>query len=243
MRPSLEIACGSIESALAAQAGGADRVELFQDLAGGGTTPSPGTLAVARDRLRLPLFVLIRPRTGDFVYSEAEVAVMLADIAHARAVGCDGVVLGALQADGCIDVSTCRALVAAAGPLQVTFHRAFDVVRDPSQALETVIALGCQRVLSSGGCATAVQGSSALAARVAQAAGRVSMMAGAGVSADTVAALVAATGCTEVHASASGPRASATPYGAPSLPGLQPDVVETDVRRVMALREALQALA
>lgn len=243
MRPLLEIACGSIESALAAQAGGADRVELFQDLAGGGTTPSPGTLAVARDRLHLPLFVLIRPRTGDFVYSEAEVAVMLADIAHARAIGCDGVVLGALQADGCIDVPTCRALVAAAGPLQVTFHRAFDAVRDQSQALETVIALGCQRVLSSGGCATAMQGASALAALVVQAAGRVSVMAGAGVSADTVAALVAATGCSEVHASASARRIPATRHAAPALPGLQPDVVETDVGRVMALRQALQRLA
>lgn len=241
MRCLLEIACGSIESALAAQDGGADRVELFQDLAGGGTTPSAGTLHVARDRLQIPLFVLIRPRTGDFVFSEAETAVMLADIAHARRLGCDGVVIGALDEEARVDQTLCAMLVAAAGPLQVTFHRAFDAVRDQAEALETVVGLGCQRILSSGARTSALEGAEVLGALRRQAAGRIELLAGAGISADTVAALVQRSGCREVHASATQQRHSPMRWRVPGLLGLQPEVLETHRERVAALRRALDA--
>ncbi len=149
-RRTLEIASNSLASALAAQAGGADRIELFDNLAEGGTTPSFATIAIARERLSIPLFVLVRPRPGDFHYDALETELMLRDIAQCRALGCDGVVIGALDVQGNIDLPLCRELVQAAGPLQVTFHRAFDAARDLPAALEQVIGLGCQRVLTSG---------------------------------------------------------------------------------------------
>lgn len=239
----LEIACGSLGSALAAQAGGADRVELFADLASGGTTPSHGTLAVARDRLHLPLFVLVRPRAGDFLYDPAEVDAMLADIRHCRALGCDGVVLGALTAEAAIDLPVCRELVAAAGDMQVTFHRAFDAVRDAHAALEDVVALGCTRVLSSGGRASALEGADTLAARVAQANGRVGVMAGAGISAATVVEVARRSGCGEFHASASRLHASRMVHRNDTLRGLDNDYLQSDVGEIVALRAALDRLA
>lgn len=235
----LEIACGSLGSALAAQSGGADRVELFADLAGGGTTPSHGTVAVARDRLRLPLFVLVRPRTGDFLYDEPEVDAMLADIRHCRALGCDGVVLGALTAEATIDLPVCRELVAAAGDMQVTFHRAFDAVRDPHAALEDVVTLGCARVLSSGAQASALEGASELARRIAQAKGRIRMMAGAGITSANIVEVAQRSGCVEFHASASRVRASRMVWRNGSLRGLDNDHPQSDVAEIAALRAAL----
>ncbi len=239
----LEIACGSLGSALAAQAGGADRVELFADLAGGGTTPSHGTLAAARDRLHLPLFVLVRPRAGDFLYDEAEVDAMLADIRHCRALGCDGVVLGALTAEAVIDLPVCRELVAAAGDMQVTFHRAFDAVRDAHAALEDVVSLGCSRVLSSGGRASALLGADVLAERVAQANGRIRVMAGAGITAANIVEVVRGSGCGEFHASASRLRASRMNYRNDTLRGLDNDYLQSDVGEIAALRAALNTMA
>lgn len=241
-RVQLEIACGSLRSALAAQAGGADRVELFADPAAGGTTPSHGTLALVRDRVRLPLFVLVRPRGGDFLYDEAEVEAMLADIEHCRRLGCDGLVLGALTADADIDMTVCRALVEAAGGLPVTFHRAFDAARDPRRALEAIIQLGCTRVLSSGGQASAPAGAAALAARVAQSRGRIGVMAGAGVTAANVTGLVRRSGCVQVHASARRMRASSMRWLNASLQGLAPAHPESDVGEIAALRAALDSL-
>jgi len=238
----LEIAAGSLGSALAAQAAGADRVELCEGLASGGTTPSYGTLALARERLRIPLFVLVRPRAGDFLYDARETEVMLRDIEMCVRLGCDGVAIGALLADGGIDLSLCERLVAAAGPLQVTFHRGFDAARDQAQALEQVIALGCQRVLTSGGQATAVEGADRIAALVAQAAGRVTVMPGAGIDAGNVAALATLTGAREWHASAKAPRLSSMGFRRPALQGLAPDWSETDPARVRALRTALDAM-
>ena len=117
----------------------------------GGLTPSHGQIALAREQLRLPLYVLIRPRAGDFLYSDLECEAMQRDIEACAGVGCDGVVLGVLDAEGEVDMPRCRALIAAAGNLGVTFHRAFDLSRDPAQALEDLVALGCERVLTSGG--------------------------------------------------------------------------------------------
>jgi copper homeostasis protein len=240
-RRTLEIASNSVASALAAQQGGADRIELFDNLAEGGTTPSSGSIAVARERLRIPLFVLIRPRPGDFLYDTLETELMLRDIAQCRQLGCDGVVIGALDAEGNIDTALCRELIAAAGPLGITFHRAFDAARDLPEALEHVIALGCQRVLSSGGHASAEAGSAMLASLAAQAGDRISVMAGAGIGPGNIATLATATGCRELHASAKAVRVSGMHHRNPDLRGLDNDWTQTDANTVAALRAALDA--
>ena len=240
-RHTLEVASNSVASALAAQQGGADRIELFDNLAEGGTTPSHGSIAVARERLQIPLFVLIRPRPGDFRYDALETEIMLRDIAQCRQLGCDGVVVGALDAAGDIDVALCRELVAAAGPLGVTFHRAFDAARDLPTALEQVIALGCQRVLSSGGQASAQAGSGMLARLVTQAGDRLSVMAGAGIGPDNITDIATTTGCRELHASAKTVRVSGMRYRNADLRGLDNDWTQTDANTVAALRAALDA--
>lgn len=243
MRRLLEIASDGVGSALAAQAGGADRVELFADLASGGLTPSHAALAVTRDRVRLPLFVLIRPRAGDFLYRDWEAEVMLRDIQHCRALGMDGVVLGALTAAGDVDVALCRELVAAAGDLQVTFHRAFDAARDLPEALEAVIGLGCARVLSSGGRGSAVEGADALADMVQRSAGRIGVIAGAGLAASNIADVALRTGCMELHASAKAVQHSAMHHHNSALTGLALEYAQSDAAQVSALRAALDALA
>ncbi|RTQ49632.1 copper homeostasis protein CutC [Hymenobacter gummosus] len=201
----LEVCAASFASALAAEAGGAHRIELCQNLAQGGITPSYGLIREVRRQLSIPVFVLIRPRPGHFVYSPAERAIMRADIEQCRALGCAGVVLGVLDAAGRVDVAACQELVAAAGPLPVTFHRAFDECPDQAAALEDVIGLGCQRVLTSGGQPTAPAGLPRLAALVRQAAGRVSVMPGAGISPATIRAVLEGSGAREFHSSARGP--------------------------------------
>lgn len=238
--PLLEIAAGSLGSALAAQDGGADRIELCGNLGEGGTTPSHGTIAVARDRLRIPLHVLVRPRAGDFLYDEAEREAMLRDIEACVRLGCDGVVIGALDRDGNVDAATCRELVSAAGALEVTFHRAFDASRDQAAALEAVIALGCERLLTSGGQADALSGVEAIAALVRQAGTRLRIMAGAGVDPGNVRELVARSGVREVHASAKAPRRSAMRHRNVPLPGLDADRIETDPDQVRMLAAALR---
>jgi len=237
-RIALEIAAGSLASALAAQEGGADRVELCENLAEGGCTPSHGTLALARERLRIPLYVLIRPRGGDFVYDPAEREVMLRDIEHCVRLGCDGVVIGALDAHGEVDMATCTALRAAAGTLGTTFHRAIDVAADPARALEAAIALGCDRVLTSGGQDSAPAGAAGIRALVAQAAGRIRIMAGAGIEAANVGELLRHSAADEVHASARAWQRPVHPQRA-AVAGLDAAWLQTNPTRVRALREAL----
>lgn len=239
-RRSLEISANSLGSALAAQAGGADRVELCENLGEGGTTPSYGTLAVARERLRIPLYVLIRPRGGDFLYDDSELAVMRADVEACVRLGCDGVVIGALDADGEVDAATCRELIAAAGSLGVTFHRAFDAARDQGRALEAAIALGCERILTSGGAADAWNGADRIAALVEQAAGRIGLMAGAGVTVQNIVALAQRAAVGELHASAKMPKRSAMRYRNEALAGLSADWEQSDEQRVRALVQALR---
>jgi len=240
-RYTLEIAANSLSSALAAQEGGADRVELCENLGEGGTTPSYGTLALARDRLRIPLYALIRPRAGDFLYGAEEREAMHRDIELCVRLGCDGVVIGALDAHGCIDTAVCRELIAAAGPLGVTFHRAFDATPDAGDALETVIALGCERVLTSGAHASAMEGTSAIAALVRQARGRLSIMAGAGVTVGNIAEISLKTGARELHASCKGAQLSRMRFRNEALRGLSPDWVQTQAASVRSLRQALYA--
>lgn len=238
----LEIAANSLASALAAQEGGASRIELCSALELGGLTPSPGQVALVRDKLSIPVYVLIRPRAGDFAYAEEEHATMLADIAYCAAAGCDGVVVGALTADGDVDVTRCRELVSAANGIDVTFHRAIDVCRDPATALEAIISLGCARVLSSGGAASAMEGSANLRRLIEQAAGRIEIMPGAGIGAGNIAALMAATGAREFHASAKRalpPRMRFMPADALGMAGGETRSDAAEVRRIVeALREA-----
>lgn len=208
----LEICAGSLASCLAAQEGGAVRVELCDNLLEGGTTPSFGTIAAARDRLWITLNVIIRPRGGDFLYSDDEFEVMRRDILACKKIGVDGVVIGLLTADGDIDVARTRELVQLAAPMQVTFHRAFDVARNPQQALEDIIACGCNRLLSSGQEPTALAGAAQLAQLREQAGDRLSVMPGAGVRANNIAELVRQTGCSEFHTSARAPLPSGMRY-------------------------------
>jgi len=186
----IEAAVESLDAARAAAEGGAHRLEFCTDLEHGGTTPD---LKLLRFRLPIPVFVLIRPRAGDFVYSHAEHRTMLDQIRSAKAAGAQGIVTGDLDDDHT------RTLIAAARPLPVTFHRAFDVFPDPSAALERLISLGIERVLTSGGAATAAEGTEQIRALVAQAKGRVAILPGGGISAETVARLVRETGVREVH--------------------------------------------
>lgn len=195
----VEACVDSVDSAVAAQSGGADRVELCDNLYEGGTTPSAGTLAASRARLRIPLFAIIRPRGGDFLFSDAERDAMRHDVVTARDLGADGVVIGALRPDGTVDSDCTRELVEVAGPLSVTFHRALDVCRDPAEALETLIGLGVERVLTSGQAPTALEGAATIAALVRQAQGRIKIVVAGEIDEGNLVQVIAKTGAREVH--------------------------------------------
>jgi copper homeostasis protein len=201
----LEICIDSVASARAAAAAGADRVELCANLPEGGTTPSAGMIRTVRSLFPRGLMVIIRPRGYDFLYSEDEMAVMRHDIRSARELGADGVVIGCLSADGRVDMERCGELIRTAGTMDVTFHRAFDMTRDLTEALEDIAALGVKRILTSGGEADVPSGIPVLAKLARQAAGRLSIMPGGGVTEDNLAEIITATGVHEVHLSARGP--------------------------------------
>ncbi|WP_454830831.1 copper homeostasis protein CutC [Pseudoxanthomonas wuyuanensis] len=239
----VEIAANSLASALAAQEGGASRIELCTALELGGLTPSPAQIALVRERLSIPVHVLVRPRAGDFAYTDEEHATMLADIAHCAAAGCDGVVIGALTADGDVDVARCREMVAAAGRLDLTFHRAIDVCHDPVAALEAVIGLGFRRVLSSGGAASAMEGCTNLRRLIEQAAGRIEIMPGAGIDAGNIAALMAATGARQFHASAKRALPSLMRFAPADALGMAGGETRSDAAEVGRIVEALYAAA
>jgi len=238
----LEIAANSVASALAAQDGGADRVELCASLGEGGLTPSYATIAIARERLLIPLYVLIRPRAGDFLYNDLELETMRRDVEACTRLGCDGVVIGALDADGNIALNACRDLIYAARGIGVTFHRAFDLARDPYRALEEIVALGCERVLTSGQRASAIEGAALIRDLVAAAGERITIMPGAGVDADTIAKLCAATGAREFHASAKRNIASAMRYRSDRLVDMQTGELRSDVAVIRRLRNALDVV-
>lgn len=202
MKRVLEVCVGSVASAMAAREGGAVRVELCAALEVGGVTPSLGLIREVRAIDGLALHILIRPRGGDFLYEESEVACMIQDIIAARECGADGVVIGALTADGDVDMHICRRLVEAAGDMNVTFHRAFDMCREPMQALEDIVQLGCNRLLTSGQAATAEQGAELLKQLVDAAQGRIVIMPGCGVNAHNAGRILDFTGAVEIHASA-----------------------------------------
>ena len=198
----LEICAFNLPAALVAQRAGADRIEFCSGPEEGGVTPSAGLIRMAREKLRIPLYPIIRPREGDFLYSEEEFEVMLRDVAWCREIGCDGVVIGILLADGSVDLARCAKLVETAYPLGVTFHRAFDRARDPFVALETVIGIGCERILTSGQRPVAMEGVELLRELVREADERIVIMPGSGVRASNIAELAAQTGAVEFHTSA-----------------------------------------
>jgi len=229
----LEICIDSVASARAARAGGADRVELCAGLSLGGVTPSAGMMGAVREAFDGELHVLIRSREGDFCYDADEVAIQLHDIAQARRLGADGVALGALAPDGTIDTETSRRLIDAAGPMAVTFHRAFDVAHDAREALEAVIALGANRLLTSGQAPTALQGADTIASLVQQAAGRIIIMPASGVSEKNAAELLHRTGCHELHLSARTPVQGSMTHR-PTSPPMSGPPPESEYTRLLA---------
>ena len=195
----LEVCVNSAVSAVEAQKGGADRVELCENLHDGGTTPSAGSIHFARQNLHIKLFVMIRPRGGDFLYSPDEFGIMKHDIAMDRELGADGVVFGILMPDGTIDVDRMKILIDLVRPMGVTCHRAFDMTADPFQAMEDLIRLGVDRILTSGQQPTAPQGELLIKDLVDRSAGRIIIMPGSGVKQHNIERLVEITGVREVH--------------------------------------------
>jgi copper homeostasis protein len=197
----IEICAYSLESCINAQAGGAGRIELCGGLGEGGTTPSAGLIEIVRKHVEIPIYVMIRPRGGDFVYDFFEEEIMRKDIDLAKNLGADGVVLGVLTADGQVDIARTKALVEYAAPMKVTFHRAFDLTPDPIKALKDVIATGAERILTSGQKPSAIQATELLAKLAAEAKGAIEIMAGGGVNHNNAAEL-AATGVHALHLTA-----------------------------------------
>ncbi|WP_333815489.1 copper homeostasis protein CutC [Tabrizicola sp.] len=232
----LEVCVDSAEGLAEAVAGGADRIELCAALALGGLMPSVGLIALAA-RCGVPVVAMIRPRVGDFVWSEAEVGMMEAEIASVRAAGLAGVVLGASQPDGRLDGAVLRRLVAAARGMDLVLHRCIDLTPDMGEALEEAVGLGFRRILTSGGETTAEAGAARIAALVAQAAGRITVMPGSGVSPGNAAALKGL-GIAEIHASCS---VQVPVAGRAVEMGFAPPVLRrTSADAVRALRRALE---
>ncbi len=231
----LEICAANLDSALAAQQAGAHRIELCSALSVGGLTPSPGLLQETLHRVSMPVHVLIRPREGHFVYSEAETELMCADVAFCKERGAAGVVVGALLPGGDLDLRALERLKMAAGPLALTFHRAIDVCPRPLEALEALAALGFTRVLSSGGAPTAWEGRARLQEMVSAAGGRITVMPGGGIMPANIGALARHTGATTFHMSAQ----KRTPLAYSGLPGMPGDYAVSDE---WTIRQALLVL-
>ncbi|MGE5653693.1 MAG: copper homeostasis protein CutC [Bacillota bacterium] len=241
----IEVCIDSVASAIAAEVGGADRVELCADLFSGGITPSAGMIATVRRSVTIGLMVMIRPRGGDFCYSEAEFEIMKHDIGVAKELGADGVVFGILHEDGTIDVTRTRELVTLARPMSVTFHRAFDMAAEPLQALEDVIATGADRLLTSGQEQTAYEGLDLIAELVKLANGRIVIFPGGGITERNLAKIVAGAGVKECHTSARASQPSRMAYRRSgvymggALRGSEFDLSVADAGRVQALRQIM----
>jgi len=234
----LEVCVDDVAGLHAAVAGGADRIELCSALALGGLTPSAGLMAAAA-KLTIPSYAMIRPRAGDFRYSQAELGIMLRDIDVVRDAGLAGVVLGANVTDGTLDAEMLNSLAGASTGLGMTLHRAFDLVPDFAQAVETAVAIGFERILTSGGMQKAHDGISGLATAIQVSKGRISIMPGAGVSLQTVDHLLENLEISEIHSSCS--IGEAVPdQRAVSLGFTLPELRRTDAATVLALKRHLQ---
>lgn len=237
----MEVCAFSLESCLNAWEGGADRIELCTGMYDGGTTPPASLIRMARRMLPIELYVMVRPRGGDFLYSDLEFEQMKEDIRELRGSGVDGVVIGILDADGRVDIARTRELAELAAPMKVTFHRAFDMTRDPLQALEDVISTGCCRILTSGGKNTVNEGMEMLARLAGKAAGRIRLMAGSGISAENAARLLEI-GMDDLHLSGKTARDSRMIFrnpdvfmgGVPGIPEYEQYVTDPEkIRRVV----------
>lgn len=246
-RSKIEICANSVESAVKAQEGGAYRVELCAGIPEGGTTPSFGDIRMARKLLQnTKLHVIIRPRGGDFLYSNLELDIMLHDIKVARQLGADGVVFGCLTADGNVDIPAMKKLMNAVGDMNVTFHRAFDMCKNPQEALEQIIALGCSRILTSGQEPNAVKGIPLLKELVKQADGRIIIMPGCGVNPSNILQIAEETGASEFHFSGRSTYESGMKYRNPnvSMGGtVKIEEYEKDVTNPEIVKAALAELA
>ena len=240
-----EICANSAESCLAAQEGGAHRVELCASMPEGGTTPSFGEIKQARKLIDIRLHVIIRPRGGDFLYTPLELDIMEEDIRMARQAGADGIVFGCLTPEGELDMAAMQRLMKLSEGMSVTFHRAFDYVRNPQEALEQLVELGVDRILTSGQQPTAMQGVGLLAELVTQAAGRIVVMPGCGVNEWNIAELAAGTGASEFHFSAREIKESKMQLRNPALSMGSSDADEYAhlVTTAARVRQTIQALS
>ena len=238
-----EIVVYNIESALKAQEGGADRIELCDNPSEGGTTPSYGTIEAVRQNVNLDVYVMIRPRGGDFHYSNYEFHCMKRDISQCQKISVDGVVFGILNPDGTLDKKRCKELIIKARPLKVTCHRAFDMTRDPFEALEDCIEAGFDRILTAGQQAQALKGADLIGELIKKANGRIAIMPGSGVNENTVQEILAKSKATEIHFSATAFRESEMNYKNQNIAGMGSDegaefkVRTVDPDRVRAMRK------
>jgi copper homeostasis protein len=227
-----ELCAETLQAALAAEAGGADRIELCTDLACGGVTPGTGLMAATVRSLTIPVHILIRPRSGDFVFSRTEFDQMRQEIEQAKQVGASGVALGVLLADGSVDVDRSRELVELSRPMDVTFHRAFDETRDLHEALESVIETGADSLLTSGGAADVLSGAECISALRLQARKRIQIIAGGGLRLENLLEIVRRSGVFSLHGSLSRRNGHA-----PASAGAEPKLaaLEADVRQAIAM--------
>lgn len=239
----IEIVVYNIESALKAQQGGANRIELCDNPGEGGTTPSYGTIELVRQNISMDVFVMIRPRGGDFCYSSYEFHSMKRDISQCQKLSVDGVVLGILNPNGTIDKKRCKELIDQARPLKVTCHRAFDMTRDPFEALEDCIEVGFDRILTAGQQAQAVKGAALIGQLIAKANGRIAIMPGSGVNENTVGEIVRKSNAREIHFSATALRESEMIFRNPQIAGMGSDegsefkLRTVDPERIRKIRE------
>ncbi len=244
----IEIVVYNIESALRAQEGGADRIELCDNPAEGGTTPSFGTIEAVRQNVNMDVYVMIRPRGGDFHYSNYEFHSMKRDIDQCQKISVDGVVFGILNEDGRLDKKRCKELIDRARPLKVTCHRAFDMTHDPFEALEDCIEVGFHRILTAGHQTTALKGVDLIAQLITKANGRIAIMPGSGVNENTVEELVRTTKATEIHFSATAFRESVMQYRNQAIAGMGSDegaefkYRTVDPERVRAMRKLAEGV-
>jgi copper homeostasis protein len=240
-----EACVDSIESALSAQAGGADRIELCADLLEGGTTPSAGTIDLVCKHVNIPIMVMVRPRGGDFCYSDLEFEEMKRDIEFIKQFNVAGIVLGILREDGTVDKERTKALIQTARPMQITFHRAFDMTRNPFEALDDLTELGIERVLTSGQESNVVEGVETLKKLVEKAGGKIIIMPGGGVNENNVSQIIALCGVKEIHGSAREKKESRMKFRNPkttmsdskNMP--EYELMITSAARIRAIKEAI----
>lgn len=240
----LELCIDSLQSALVADEAKADRIELCSHLDSGGLSPSYGLLSLVKERVSLPIHILIRPRAGDFCYDDSEFEVMQREVELAKKMEIAGVVIGILEPDGKIDIDRMRVLVELAKPMSITFHRAFDFCSDPYKALQEIIDLGCDRLLTSGQKRTAMEGANLIKELHQRAEGRLIVMPGSGINSQNAMELIKMTGVREIHASASKAQAPKMIYQKEGLAlnygGAEELIREADRREIEKLRSIVK---